>query len=121
MKTFLIFGKSSSKELKEISLKYRAEVVSLVGNFEGDVKSMYVMLKEKYLVLIFAFPEIKRAMKASIALSKLTDISFRILPAVPVDEINKKNGVRFGQSFYWEERSGLRILFTESEEKKSPD
>ena len=43
-------------------------------------------------------------MKASIALSKLTGISFRILPAVPVDEINKKNGVRFGQSFYWEER-----------------
>lgn len=55
MKTFLMFGKSSSKELKEIGLKYKAEVVSLVGNFEGDVKSTYVMLREKYLVLIFCF------------------------------------------------------------------
>ena len=89
MRTFLMFGKSSSDELREISLKYRAEVVSLVGNFEGDVKSMYIMLREKYLVLILAFPEIKRAMKASLALSKLTGISFRILPAVPVDEFNE--------------------------------
>ena len=88
MRTFLVFGKSSSDELKEISLKYRAEVVTLVGNFGGDVKAMYIMLREKYLVLILAFPEIKRAMKAAIALSKLTGISFRILPAVPVDEFN---------------------------------
>jgi uncharacterized protein with GYD domain len=89
MKTFLIFGKSSSSELKEISIRYRAELVSLVVGFGGDVKSMYVMLREKYLVLILAFPEIKRAMKASVALSKLTGISFRILPAVPVDEFNE--------------------------------
>ena len=89
MRTFLMLGKSSSDELKEISLKYRGEVVSLVGNFGGDVKSMYVMLREKYLVLILAFPEIKKAMKASIALSKLTGISFRILPAVPVDEFRE--------------------------------
>jgi uncharacterized protein with GYD domain len=89
MKTFLIFGKSTSSELKEISIKYRAEVVSLVAGLGGDVKSMYVMLREKYLVLILAFPEIKRAMKASMALSKLTGISFRILPAVPVDEFNE--------------------------------
>jgi hypothetical protein len=67
MGTFLMFGKSSSDELREISLKYRAEVVSLVGNFEGDVKSMYIMLREKYLVLILAFPEIERAIKASIS------------------------------------------------------
>lgn len=89
MRTFFIFGKSSSKELKEISLKYRVEVVSLVKNFGGDVRSMYVMLREKYLVLILTFPGIKRAMKASLALSKLTGISFRIWPAIPVDELNK--------------------------------
>jgi len=89
MKTFLMFGKSSSNKLREISLKYRAEVVSLVGNFQGDVRSMYIMLREKYLVRILAFPEIKRAMKAAIALSKLTGISFRILPAVLVDEFSE--------------------------------
>ena len=89
MRTFMILGKSSSEELKEISLKYRAEIVSLVENFGGDVKSMYVMLKEKYLIFVLAFPGIKRATKASIVLSKLTGISFWILPVVPVDEFSK--------------------------------
>ena len=89
MKTFLMLGKSSSKELKEIGLKYKAEVVSLVRNFGGDVKSIYVMLREKYLVLILTFPGMKKAMKASGALSKLTGISFEIRPAVPVEELNK--------------------------------
>ncbi len=89
MRTFLMFGKSSSRELKEISVKYRAEVVSVVKSFGGDVRSMYVMLREKYLVLVFDFPALKRAVKASIALSKLTGISFTTSPAVPVDEINK--------------------------------
>jgi len=89
MKTFLMFGKSSSNKLREISLKYRAEVVSLVGNFQGDVRSMYIMLREKYLVRFLACPEKKRAMKAAIALSKLIGISFRILPAVLVDEFSE--------------------------------
>ena len=89
MRTFMVFGKSSSEELKQISLKYRAEVVSLVKDFEGDVKSMYVMLREKYLIFVLVFPGINRAMKASVALSKLTGISFRILPVVPVDEFSE--------------------------------
>lgn len=85
MKTFLIFGKSSPKELKELSLKYKAEIVRLVKDTGGDVGSMYVML-EKYMILISAFPGIKTAEKASITLSKFTGISFRTLPAIPVDE-----------------------------------
>ncbi len=85
MKTFLIFGKSSPKELKELSVKYKAEIVRLVKDTGGDVGSMSVML-EKYMILISAFPGIKTAEKASITLSKFTGISFRTLPAIPVDE-----------------------------------
>ena len=89
MRTFLIFGKSSLEELKEISMKYRTEFGSLVKNFGGDVKSIYVMFKEKYLVFVLVFPGIKRAMKASIALSKLTGIPFTISPAISIEEFNK--------------------------------
>ncbi len=53
MKTFFIFENSSSKELKQISFRYRAEVVNLVRRFGGDVRSMYVILRKKYLVSIF--------------------------------------------------------------------
>ena len=98
MKTFLILGKSSCPELREIGLKYKREVVNLVETFGGDVKSIYLMIREKYLVLILGFSEIKKAMRASIALSKLTGISFRILPVVPVDEINNIYDLRFGQT-----------------------
>jgi hypothetical protein len=88
MKTFLMLGKASSKELKEIGLEYKAEVASLVGNFGGHVMSMFVMLRERYLVLILAFPGMSRAMKASAALGKLTGISFRVGSAVPVEKLN---------------------------------
>jgi len=89
MGTFFILGKSSSEELKEISLKYKGEFINVVNRFGGDVRFMYVMLREEYLVFIFAFPGLKKAMKASLALSKLTGISFRISPAVPVDEFHE--------------------------------
>jgi uncharacterized protein with GYD domain len=86
MKIFFIFGKSSTEELQEISSKYKAEVLSVVKSFGGDVKAMYAMLKEKYLFCILTFPGIKRAKEASLALSKLTGISFRILIVVPVND-----------------------------------
>jgi hypothetical protein len=50
---------------------------------------MYAMVREKNLILISVFPGVKRAIKASIALSKLTGISFTTSPAVPIDESNK--------------------------------
>lgn len=84
MKTFLLFGKSSPEELNEISSKYRAEIVRLVNNLGGEVKAMYILLKEKYLFFILTFLETKRIWKASVALSKLTGISFKVLPALPV-------------------------------------
>ena len=60
MKTFFIFEESPPKELKRISLRYRAEVVSLIKSFGGDVKSMYVILRKKYLVSVFCLSEDKR-------------------------------------------------------------
>lgn len=85
MRTFFIFGKASAEELREISIKYRAQAVRLVESFGGDVRSIYMMLREKYLVFVFAFPGLREAVKASLALSKLTGISFQTFPAVLVN------------------------------------
>ncbi len=89
MGTFFILGKSSAGELKEISLKYKGEFKRVVNGFGGDVRFMYVMLRGEYLVFVFAFPGLEKATKASLALSKLTGISFQISPAVPVDEFHE--------------------------------
>ena len=89
MATFLMFGKYSSEALRGVSSKRTEEAVSLIKKFGGEVKAMYSLLGEKDLVIILTFPGIEEAMKASVALSKLTGISFTTSPAVTVEEFDK--------------------------------
>ena len=89
MATFLMFGKYSSEAIKGISSKRTEEAVSLIKKSGGEVRSMYALLGEKDLVFILTFPGIEGAMKASIALSKLTGISFTTLPAISVEDFDK--------------------------------
>jgi len=89
MATFLMFGKYSPEALKQISSKRTEDTVSLIKKFGGKVKTMYALLGEKDLVFILTFPEMEQAMKASVALSKLTGIGFSTCPAVTVEEFDK--------------------------------
>lgn len=89
MATFLMFGRYSSEALKGVSAKRTKEAVSLIKNFGGDVIGMYALLGEKDLVFIVTFPGVEDAMKASVALSKLTGIGFTTCPAVTVEEFDK--------------------------------
>jgi len=89
MATFLMFGKYSPEALKQISSKRTEEVVKVVKKFKGEVKAMYALLGEKDLVFILTFPEMEQAMKASVALSKLTGIAFTTFPAVTVEDFDK--------------------------------
>jgi len=47
------------------------------------------MLGEKDLLFILAFPRMEQAMKASVALSKMTGIAFTTCPAVSVEEFDR--------------------------------
>jgi uncharacterized protein with GYD domain len=89
MATFLMFGRYSSEALKGMGSKRTEEARSLIKKFGGDVKAMYSLLGEKDLVIILTFPGIEEAMKASVALSKMTGISFTTSPAVTVEEFDK--------------------------------
>jgi len=90
MATFFMFGKYSSAEsLKGMSQKRTKEAETLVKKFGGKLESIYALLGEKDLVFISTFPGIENAMKASVALTKMTGISFTTLPAVPVEEFDK--------------------------------
>jgi len=89
MTTFFMFGKYSSGSLKGMSAKRTEKTDSLIKKFGGEIESMYVLLGEKDLVFIVNFPGIEQAMKASVALSKLTGISFVTSPAVTVEEFDK--------------------------------
>jgi uncharacterized protein with GYD domain len=90
MATFFMYGRYSSADvLKQISQERTKEAENLVKKFGGKVESMYALLGDRDLVIISTFPGIENAMKASIALTKATGISFTTSPAVPVAEFDK--------------------------------
>ena len=89
MATFFIFGKYLSDSIREMSAERTAKAVELLKKYRGEVKSMYALLGEHDVVLIVDFPGIEEAIKGSVALSKLTGISFTTSPALSVDEFDK--------------------------------
>jgi len=92
MDTFFLFGKYSADALKDISAKRTGKAQALIGKYEGKVHSMYALFGDKDLVFIVDFPTHQDAMKASVALAKLTGIAFSTSPAVPVEEFDKMMG-----------------------------
>lgn len=89
MATFFMFGKYSSEALKEMSDERTGKAVDLIKKSGGEVNSMYALLGEQDLVLIVDFPGVEQAMKASVALTKMTGVSFTSSPAVPVEDFDK--------------------------------
>ena len=72
-----------------MSAKRTDEAVSLINKFGGQVSSMYALLGEQDLVLIVDFPGLEQAMKASVALTKMTSVSFNTSPAIAVEDFDK--------------------------------
>jgi len=89
MTTFFMFGKYSSEALKEMGAERTDKAVNLIKKFGGEVNSMYALLGEQDLVLIVDFPGVEQAMKASVALTKMTGVSFTSSPAVAVEDFDK--------------------------------
>jgi len=89
MATFLMFGKYTTEGLRGIRAERTEESIRLVKKFGGEVKAIYQLLGEVDAVGIVTFPGTEEAMKASVALGKLTGISFTTSPAVTVEEFDK--------------------------------
>ena len=92
MATFLMFGKYSPQALDRMSAERTASAVDLIKKFGGEVQSMYATLGVNDLVFVVSFPSTEDAMKASVALSKMTGIAFSTAPAVTVAEFDKLMG-----------------------------
>ena len=95
MTTFFMFGKYSSDSLKKISSDRTRKAVSTIQKFGGRVKSVYALLGGHDLVFIVNLPSAAQATMVSIALTKITGISFSTETAIPIeqfDELAKKLG-----------------------------
>ena len=89
MPKFLMLGKYSSEALKGISPERTDKAVELIRKNGGKVISMYSVLGEKDLVFILDLPDAERALATSVALNRLTGVSFTTSPVVEVEKFDK--------------------------------
>lgn len=89
MPIFIMFGKYSSDALRGISPSRTDKAVELIKKNGGKIVSMYAVLGEHDLVFTLDFPNAEKALATSVALNKLTGISFTTSPVVEVEKFDK--------------------------------
>jgi len=89
MITFLMFGKYSSEAIKGISGARTVEANNLIKKNGGEVISQYALLGKSDLLFIVNFPSVDDVIRSSVALNKLTGISFNSIPAITVEQLDK--------------------------------
>ena len=89
MAKFFMYGKYSQEAIEGISADRTKKALDVITKAGGKVNSMYALLGKYDVVLITDFPAVTDAMKASIALNKLTNISFTSFPAITIEEFDK--------------------------------
>ncbi len=89
MQTFIMLGKYPTQALQGMSVQRTQKAKNLVKQFGGEVQAVYATLGDWDLLVIASLPGPEEAMKASVALTKLTGIGFSTVPAVTVDTFDK--------------------------------
>jgi uncharacterized protein with GYD domain len=89
MTTFFMFGKYSAEAIKGMSIERTQQVVGEIKKLGGEVTAMHVLLGEYDLLFCVSLLTVEDAIKASVALSRLTDISFTSWPAVTVETFDQ--------------------------------
>ena len=92
MATFFMFGKYSTDAIGQISVERTRDAHRVVEKFGGRVKAIYALMGEYDLVIIAELPRMAEAMQASIALKRLTGISFFTAAAMPIEEFDQMVG-----------------------------
>ena len=89
MSTYIMMGKYSPGALEGISGTRTKQALDIVKKLDGEVKSIHALLGQYDLHIIVNFPSIKEAMGASVALQKLTGISFITSEAITAEEFDE--------------------------------
>ncbi|MDD5723527.1 MAG: GYD domain-containing protein [Syntrophales bacterium] len=89
MPIFMMFGKYSKEALRSASPERTKKAVEIIKENGGKVVSMYAVAGEHDLVFTLDLPDIHAALAISVALGKLTDISFATSPVVDVEQFDK--------------------------------
>ncbi len=89
MATYVVFGKYGAEAIRGISPERTEQAAALVKAHGGEIKAGYALLGETDLLFIVDFPDNESAMKASVALARLTGIGFVTAPAVTIADFDR--------------------------------
>jgi uncharacterized protein with GYD domain len=89
MATFFMFGKYTSEAIKEVSVERTQQAVAEIKKLGGNMIAMHALLGEYDLLFCVSLPGVEDAIKASVALKRLTGISFTSCPAVSVETFDQ--------------------------------
>ena len=89
MAKFVMLGKYSLEGLKGMAAERTNQVTSVIEKAGGKVNLMYALLGKYDLIFVVDFPGIKEAIKASVAITKLTGISFTSFAAITIEEFDQ--------------------------------
>lgn len=89
MAIFFMFGKYTPEARREISAERTQEAIEAIKKLGGEVNAMHALLGPYDLLFCVTLPAVEDAIKASLALSDLTGISFTTCPAVTIEAFDK--------------------------------
>ena len=87
-----MLGKYSVEAIRGIAADRTKKGIEIIEKAGGKINAMYALLGRYDLAFVVDFPGVAEAMKASVALAKLTGIGFTTSPAVPIEEFDKLVG-----------------------------
>ena len=94
MATFFMFGKYTTESIQKISAERSQAAVEEIKKMGGEVNAMHVLLGEYDLVICVKLASIADAVKASVALARLTGIAFTTCPAIEVEVFDRMVGAK---------------------------
>jgi uncharacterized protein with GYD domain len=94
MATFFMFGRYTTESIRTISAERTQAAVDAIKKMGGEVNAMHVLLGEYDLMICVKLASIEDAVKASVALARLTGIAFTTCPGVEVEAFDRLVGPR---------------------------
>lgn len=92
MTIFIMTGTYSTEAIKQISIERTTKAIDIVEQCGGKIVATYATMGETDLLAIMEFPDVRKAIKASVDLNKALGISFSSVPAIPIEEFDNLVG-----------------------------
>jgi uncharacterized protein with GYD domain len=94
MATFFMFGRYTQEAIRGISAERTQAAVEEIKKMGGEVNAMHVLLGEYDLMICVKLPGVEDAVKASVALARLTGVAFTTCPAIEVEVFDRLVGAK---------------------------